>query len=115
LAGWDNDGFGLVDIEPGSALRIGMQITPTVGESLYLSIRPENFHIFAEPGFHRIAGMIEVVLPLGSTTVYDIRTNSGIEVKVTQPRVAGSPLLEPGQQIYLELVSPQACSVFTNE
>lgn len=115
LMGWDEDGMGVMDIEPGSSLRVGLQIEPTVGESLHLSVRPENFCIFAEPAPHRLAGTIEVVLPLGSTTVYDIRTLSGIEVKVTQPRTAGSPLLEPGQQVYLELVSPQACAVFTNE
>lgn len=115
LMDWEADGGCVMDIEPGSSLRVQPQIEPTVGESLYLSIRPENFRIFAESGVHRLAGTIEVVLPLGSTTVYDIRTNSGIEVKVTQPRVAGTILMEPGQQVYLDLASPEACSIFTNE
>lgn len=115
LMGWQADGTGVMDIEPGSSLSVLPQTEPTVGKLLNLSIRPENLRIFTEPGVHRLAGTIEVVLPLGSTIVYDIRTISGIGVKVTQPRTAGTPALEPGQLVYLDLVSPQACSVFSNE
>lgn len=82
------------------------------GEDLLLSIRPENLRIQTQPGTHRLAGTVELCLPLGSMMVYEVRITPETKIKVTQPRVPGTPPLEPGENIYLELVAPQACSLF---
>ncbi|NJO79935.1 MAG: ABC transporter ATP-binding protein [Cyanobacteria bacterium RM1_2_2] len=82
------------------------------GEELLLAIRPENLRIQTQPSTHRLAGTVELCLPLGSVMVYEVQIALDTKIKVTQPRIPGIPPFEPGDDIYLELVAPQACSLF---
>jgi putative spermidine/putrescine transport system ATP-binding protein len=81
-------------------------------EEVLLALRPENLRIQTQPGTHRLAGTVELCLPLGSQMVYEVRIAPDTKIKVTQPRISGTPALEPGDDVYLELVAPQACSLF---
>jgi putative spermidine/putrescine transport system ATP-binding protein len=85
---------------------------PPSDEHLLLAIRPENLRIQLQPGTHRLAGTIELCLPLGSFMVYEVRINAETKVKVTQSRTPGVAPLAPGTEIYLEMASPQACALF---
>ncbi|MBW4465166.1 MAG: ABC transporter ATP-binding protein [Pegethrix bostrychoides GSE-TBD4-15B] len=81
-------------------------------QDLLLAIRPEHLRIQLQPGAHRLSGTVELCLPLGSFMVYEVRIDAATKLKVTQPRSPGVSPLEAGTEIYLELVSPQACSLF---
>ncbi len=100
----------LVQVAGGRLLVSSPSASPE--EDLLLAIRPENLRIQLQPGTHRLAGTVELCLPLGSFIVYEVRVDASTKIKVTQPRTPGVPSLEPGAAIYLELVSPQACSLF---
>lgn len=102
----------LVEIPGGSKLSINARSQTS---SSLLAIRPENLRIETQPGLNRFAATIEVCLPLGSVMVYEARLTPDTKVKVTQPRIPGMSPLEPGDQVYLELISPQACALFPPE
>lgn len=81
-------------------------------DDLLLGIRPENLRIQTQPGTHRLTGTVEISVPLGAVIVYEVRIAPDTKIKVTQPRIPGAAPLEPGDSVYLELISPQACSLF---
>ncbi|MGP1387276.1 MAG: ABC transporter ATP-binding protein [Thainema sp.] len=83
-----------------------------VHQAILMSIRPENLRIHREPGSYRLAATVEMSLPLGPSTVYEMRTHDGQEIKVTESRVLGTPQFQAGQAVFLELVSEQACGLF---
>ncbi|WNZ24131.1 ABC transporter ATP-binding protein [Leptolyngbya sp. NK1-12] len=83
-----------------------------LGSPIEIAVRPESWRFQTEPGRGRLPVKVELALSLGATVVYELHTPTGTEIKVTQPRTKGVSLLEPGETTYLELISPQACSVF---
>lgn len=86
-----------------------------VHQPVLMSIRPENLRIHGEPGAYRLAATVEMSLPLGPSTVYEMRTQDGQEVKVTESRILGAPQFQVGQSVFLELVSEQACGLFPHQ
>ncbi len=102
----------LVQVPGGGKLRVSpTSALPADGDCL-LAIRPENMRVQTQPGTHRLPSTVEMCMPLGSVMAYEVQIAPGTRIKVTQPRVPGARELEQGEQIYLELVSPQACSLF---
>lgn len=102
----------LVQVPGGGRLRVAPSAAlPSDGHCL-LAVRPENLRVQSQPGVHRLPSTVEMCLPLGAVMAYEVQIAPDTKVKVTQPRVPGCRLLERGEQIYLELISPQACSLF---
>jgi len=77
-----------------------------------VAIRPENLRLSTEPSPDALPVHVDICLPLGATTIYEVCTDGGIPIKVTQPRGIGIQALVPGQKVYLTLASAQACSLF---
>lgn len=97
---------------PGGRLRVASSTPIQTEEQMLLAVRPENLRIQTQPSAHSLSSTVEMCLPLGAVTAYEVQISPDTKVKVTQPRIPGTRLLEQGQQIYLELASPHACSLF---
>ncbi|MBD3885180.1 ABC transporter ATP-binding protein [Phormidium tenue FACHB-886] len=102
----------VVEVPGGGRLQVASQTPIGSDNNLLLAVRPENLRIHAEPTNHTLPSTIEMCLPLGAVTAYEVQLSADTKVKVTQPRIPGAPPLEKGQRIYLELSSPHACSLF---
>jgi putative spermidine/putrescine transport system ATP-binding protein len=102
----------LVQVPGGGRLRVASQTPIQSDGNLLLAVRPENLRIQDQPSAHSLASTVEMCLPLGAVTAYEVQISPDTKVKVTQPRIPGTRPLEKGQQIYLELASPHACSLF---
>lgn len=103
----------LVQVPGGGRLRVTSPTPIQSDDNMLLAVRPENLRIQSQPSTHSLPSTVEMCLPLGAFTAYEVQISPDTKVKVTQPRIPGTNLLEKGQQIYLELVSPQACSLFS--
>ena len=79
---------------------------------IQVAIRPENLRLSPNPSAGAIAVEVEICLPLGASTIYEVRTASGLRIKVTQPRGMGAAALPTGETLYLTLTSTEACSIF---
>ncbi|MBD1852607.1 ABC transporter ATP-binding protein [Leptolyngbya sp. FACHB-711] len=102
----------VVQVPGGGHLQVASQTPIQPASDLLLAVRPENLRIQAQPTVYSLSSTVEMCLPLGAVTAYEVQVSPDTKVKVTQPRVPGTRLLEKGQQIYLELASPHACSLF---
>lgn len=79
---------------------------------IQVAIRPENLRLSPNPSAGAIAVEVEICLPLGASTIYEVRTASGLRIKATQPRGMGVAALPTGETLYLTLTSTEACSIF---
>ena len=79
---------------------------------IQVAIRPENLRLSPDPSAGAIAVEVEICLPLGASTIYEVRTASGLRIKVTQPRGMGVAALPTVETLYLTLASTEACSIF---
>lgn len=102
----------LVQVPGGGRLRVAPNTALPSASNCLLAVRPENLRVQTQPGIHRLPSTVEMCLPLGSVMAYEVQLSPDTKIKVTQPRVPGARSLERGEQIYLELVSPHACSLF---
>ncbi|MCD8486559.1 MAG: ABC transporter ATP-binding protein [Desertifilum sp.] len=109
--GQDGDDY-LLQAPGGGRLLISTDTDVPQDRPLSLAIRPENFRIKTQPSTHCLPAIVEIAIPLGAVITYEIRIAPDTKVKVTQPRIAGTPALEPGTTVYLELASARACSLF---
>lgn len=101
-----------VKLEGAGVLRLAVEPPASVGEAVRVAVRPENLCVHFESGRDRLEATVAVCMPLGASTIYEVQAAGGAAIKVTQPRTAGTPVLHKGQQIYLSLASPHACSIF---
>ncbi|MES1026131.1 ABC transporter ATP-binding protein [Gloeocapsa sp. BRSZ] len=102
----------LVEVPGGGKLRVANHDTLQSHNDVLLAVRPENLRIQTQPTTHSLPTIVEMCLPLGAVMAYEVQIAPNTKVKVTQPRLPGSRPLQQGQQIYLELASPQACALF---
>ena len=102
----------LVQVPGGGRLRVAPKTAMPSDGNCLLAVRPENLRVQTQPDTHRLPSTVEMCLPLGSVMAYEVQLSPDTKIKVTQPRVPGVRSLERGEQIYLELVSPHACSLF---
>ncbi len=105
------DGSALVTLQGGGqiAARAPTQaIAP--GEPVVVCIRPEHLRIASDgPG---LTGAVEMGLPLGATIVHEVRTASGMSLKIAEPRATGMEPLSPGTIVTLCPTQPEAVGVF---
>ncbi|GAB4364877.1 MAG: ABC transporter ATP-binding protein [Elainellaceae cyanobacterium] len=102
----------LVQVPGGGRLRVSHDSSTPDTSDVLLAVRPENLRIQTQPSTHALPSTIEMCLPLGGVMAYEVKIAPDTKVKVTQPRVPGTRPLTPGEQIYLELASTHACSLF---
>jgi putative spermidine/putrescine transport system ATP-binding protein len=104
-----------VEVPGGGRLRVASPTSLHPEANLLLAVRPENLRIQTQPGANRLPSTIGMCLPLGSVMVYEVELTPTQKIKATQPRIPGIRPLERGDQVHLELVSPQACSLFSEQ
>jgi putative spermidine/putrescine transport system ATP-binding protein len=98
---------------PGGAMLTAKE-TPQLaaGAPVLVSVRPEQLRLEAAPGEGRIAGVVKAVMPLGPHVVYEVETQGGTSLKVSEPREAATPLRRPGESVHVAAASEAACRVF---
>jgi putative spermidine/putrescine transport system ATP-binding protein len=101
----------VVTLDSGEQLRTRAAAEPIgAGQHVVACVRPEHLR-FATDGIG-IAGIIEMSLPLGSAIVHEVRTPSGMSLKVSERRSAGGETLAPGAAVIVQPISPDFVNVF---
>jgi len=75
-------------------------------------IRPENLLIQREHAEDSWRAVVTVSLPLGASTVYEVQLEAGVPLRVSETRIANRELFAVGEQVFVRVVSPDACRVF---
>ena len=101
----------VVTLDSGEQLRTRAAAEPIgAGQRVVACVRPEHLR-FATDGIG-IAGIIEMSLPLGSAIVHEVRTPSGMSLKVSERRSAGGEPPAPGAAVMVQPISPDLVNVF---
>ena len=102
----------VVSLADGEQMQLAIDPDLPINSPVQLAVRPENLRLSTEPSPNALPVRVDICLPLGAATIYEVHTASGIPIKVTQPRGTGVKPLVPGQNVYLTLASVHACSIF---
>jgi putative spermidine/putrescine transport system ATP-binding protein len=105
------DGVAAVRVGEGALLKVEETPQLVAGAPVLVSVRPEQLRLDAVPGEGRIPGVVKAVMPLGPHVVYEVETQSGTSLKVSEPRAAATPLRRPGESVHVA-ASAAACRVF---
>ena len=89
--------------------------SPPDGKRVTVSARPENLHLFAEPGPGRWPVAVRIRMPVGAQTVSEVVTRDGQSLKVTEPRASLVPLDGVRDALYCGIVNESAVSIFPEE
>jgi putative spermidine/putrescine transport system ATP-binding protein len=81
-----------------------------IGERIVACVRPEHLR-FANDALG-IAGTVEMSLPLGSTIVHEMRTPSGLSLKVSERRSTSGEPPTPGAVLTVQPIAPELVNVF---
>jgi putative spermidine/putrescine transport system ATP-binding protein len=101
----------VVTLDSGEQLRTRAAAEPIgAGQRVVACVRPEHLR-FATDGIG-IAGIVEMSLPLGSAIVHEVRTPSGMSLKVSERRSAGGEPPAPGVTVMVQPISPDLVNVF---
>ena len=101
----------MVTLESGEQLRTRRAAEPiAAGEPVVACVRPNHLR-FATDGIG-IAGVVEMSLPLGSAIVHEVRTSSGLSLKVSEERSAGAETPVPGAAVTVQPISPDLVNLF---
>ncbi len=98
---------------PGGELAITSPLPLSPGKKITLAVRPENLQVQPQSN-PSLTGTVTMCLPLGSLMTYDVCLTQDCHVKITQTRTMGIKPLKSGDRVHLNLVSPQACMVFSD-
>jgi len=79
--------------------------------AVLVSVRPEHLE-FAPDDAAAIPAVVDLVLPLGPSVVYELALSSGEKVKVTLARTGGAPAHRAGEAVRLRLAAGAPVSVF---
>ncbi len=106
----------VVALEGGGRIHTRAPAVPiNPGEPVVACIRPGHLRIAppgVDPAAAALAGTVEMGLPLGSTIVHEVRTASGLALKIAEPRATGMEPRPPGSPVILLSVQPEAVGVF---
>ena len=109
--GVDN-GVATVRVPGGAMLTAKETLQLVAGAQVLVSVRPEQLRLEAAPSEGRIAGVVKAVMPLGPHVVYEVETQGGTSLKVSELREAATPLRRPGESVHVTVASDAACRVF---
>ena len=107
----DNRGC-VVALKDGTEIALALTPDLPLPSPVQVAIRPENLRLSPHSSAGAIAVEVEICLHLGASTIYEVRTASGLRIKVTQPRSMGVAVLPTGEPLYLTLAVPEACAIF---
>ncbi len=99
-----DDGTLLSTRRPSASLAVGSKVVACV--------RPENMRLSVDGMAGSLGGTVELGMPLGATIVHEIRTASGLRLKLTEPRAPGTGPREAGTAVQVMPVSPASVTVF---
>src|SRR5450631_258258 len=101
----------VVTLDSGEQLRTRAAAEPIgAGQRVVACVRPEHLRLATDGG--GIAGIVEMSLPLGSAIVHEVRTPSGMSLKVSERRSAGGEPPAPGAAVMVQPLSPDLVNVF---
>ena len=76
-----------------------------------LTARPEHMSVSTTKSPGSLPGVVDAVLPVGPSLIYEIVLKDGTPVKVSQARAKGSRELPRGTDVFVDLPQEQ-CQVF---
>ena len=88
-----------------------VDLLPATRRSL-VSIRPEHFRMEPHAGDGAIATTVRVVMPLGPTVFYELETDDGLGIKLTQPREERNVSPALGTRVFLKPATSSACRAY---
>ncbi|OZI26231.1 Fe3+/spermidine/putrescine ABC transporter ATP-binding protein [Bordetella genomosp. 9] len=100
-----------VEVAGGATWRLAPGHGLSPGAPVRVSVRPEHCGMDAS-GEDGLPGSVDAVLPLGPQVVYGVRLDTGVSIKVSQPRQRTRQPLATGARVRIAPVSPEACLVF---
>lgn len=83
-----------------------------VGQRAVLVVRPENLRLTRADGSGGLAGTVTFVRPIGPLLEFEVETATGVRLKITSVRARDALPFGLGDAARVELVDPQACTVF---
>ena len=78
-----------------------------------LTARPEHMSVSSARSPGSLPGVVDAVLPVGPSLIYEIVLKDGTPVKVSQARAKDSSELPRGTEVFVELPREQ-CQVFAD-
>ena len=110
-----NGGIASIRVPGGAVLRAKPTPHLLSGAPVLVSVRPEQLRLEAAAGEGRIPGVVKAVMPLGPHVVYEVETQDGASLKVSEPRAPATPLRRAGESVHVAAASEAACRVFASE
>ncbi len=83
------------------------------GAPVVLTARPEHIPVSTTKSPGSLPGVVDAVLPVGPSFIYEVVLKDGTPVKVSQARNSGSRELPRGTEVFVVLPSEQ-CQVFVD-
>lgn len=101
----------LVQLDCGPAIACEVETMASVGDNVWLSVRPERLRLHTTTQ-NSLPATVVAVMPLGPSIVYEVKTAEGTSIKVTEPRAPKDAPLKPGDPVAVTLSSLRDCAVF---
>lgn len=87
---------------PEAGIRVRAPLPMNAGKIQWIAVRPENIAMQVDPDAGAaVRGQVAHVAYLGSESVFEIRLDSGMLVRVVRPNHAGRPGFAPGDHIWI--------------
>jgi putative spermidine/putrescine transport system ATP-binding protein len=100
-----------IRLDCGPLVRVQSERPLEMHARAVVSVRPERLDVAENTGHDTITGRVAIAMPLGASTLYEVKLTSGQVLKLSLAR-AGGPALEEGSSVHLRFSSSRAASVF---
>jgi putative spermidine/putrescine transport system ATP-binding protein len=98
-------------LDDGTLLPVRAPAGIAIGSKVVACIRPENMRLCGGlPG--ALEATVELGMPLGATIVHEIRTRSGLRLKLSEPRAPGTAPRAAGTPVWVKPATPASVTVF---
>lgn len=87
------------------------RVSATEGAKVTLTARPEHMKVTTSGSPGSLPGVVDAVLPVGPSLIYEVVLKDGTPVKVSQERSYGDAELPRGSEVFVEL-TPGQCQIF---
>jgi putative spermidine/putrescine transport system ATP-binding protein len=101
----------MVRLDDGTLLPTRAPVGIAIGGAVVACIRPENMRL-GEAAAGSLEGTVELGMPLGATIVHEIRTRSGLRLKLSEPRAPGTTPRATGTPVWVHPATPASVTVF---